>query len=214
MLNNIKAAIFDLDGTLVDSMWIWEQIDIEFLESKGHKMPTNLKDEINHLSFQDTAVYFKERFNLDESIEEILNTWHTMAFNHYSNDVTLKDGVLNFLDKLKDLGVKIGLATSNSSALLEAALKSTGIYEYFDEITTTDEAKKGKNNPDVYLLAANKLGISPKECIVFEDILEAVKGAKLADMKVVAVYDKAAEYQRDELISLADKYIFNFNELI
>jgi len=214
MLTNIKAAIFDLDGTLIDSMWIWEQIDIAYLSSKGLEQPENLKDEINHLSFQETGVYFKNRFNLDDSIETILETWHDMAFAHYSKNVTLKEGVIPFLDHLKNSGIKIGLATSNHHSLLEAALNCTGIYEYFDSITTTDEVAKGKNNPDVYLLAARKLGVSPKECIVFEDILEAVRGAKLANMKVVAMHDKAAKYQRHDLMCIADKYIYDFTEML
>ena len=214
MLTNIKAAIFDLDGTLIDSMWIWEQIDIAYLSSKGFEQPENLKDEINHLSFQETGVYFKNRFNLDDPIETILATWHDMAFTHYSKDVTLKKGVIPFLDHLKNSGIKIGLATSNHHSLLEAALNCTGIYEYFDSITTTDEVAKGKNNPDVYLLAARKLGVNPKECIVFEDILEAVRGAKLADMKVVAMHDKAAKYQRHDLMCIADKYIYDFTEML
>lgn len=214
MFNNIKAAIFDLDGTLVDSMWIWEQIDIDYLKEKGHAMPKNLKDEINHLSFQETAVYFKDRFNLSDSLDEIMNTWHNMAYNHYLNDVHLKEGALELLTFLKKNDIKIGLATSNSYPLLEAALKNTGISEFFDTITTTEEAKKSKSNPDVYLLTASKLGVDPTECIVFEDIIEAVRGAKLANMKVVSVYDKAAEYQKNDLISISDKYILSFNELL
>ena len=90
MLIDIKAAIFDLDGTLVDSMWVWTQIDIDYLKKKGYSMPENLKDEITHLSFSQTADYFKKRFNLDDSIEEIMNDWHNMAYNHYSNNVKLK----------------------------------------------------------------------------------------------------------------------------
>jgi HAD superfamily hydrolase (TIGR01509 family) len=210
----MKAAIFDLDGTLIDSMWIWEKIDIDYLTSKGIDLPKNFKDEISHLSFEQTAVYFKSRFNLNDSIETILSTWNRMAYNHYSNDISLKPGVMPFLNYLKNSGIKISLATSNNTTLLNAALKSTGIYEYFDSITTTDETKSNKRNPDVYLLAANKLGVSPENCIVFEDILEAVKGAKLANMTVVAVYDRSSEYQKDKLLSLSDRYIYDFKELL
>ena len=214
MLKDIQGAIFDLDVTLLDSMWIWEQIDIDYLSQKVHNVPKNLKDEINHLSFQETANYFKNTFNIEDSIEEIQNTWHKMAYDHYNNNVTLKPGVMTFLNYLKENRIKIGLATSNSTELLTAGLRSTGIEKYFDQITITDEVKKGKNNPDVYLLAAKKLGVEPNKCIVFEDILEAVNGAKLANMKVVAIYDKAAEYQKEMLISTADKYITDFTELI
>jgi len=214
MLNNIKAAIFDLDGTLVDSMWVWSQIDVDYLKEKGYSMPKNLRSEIVHLSFSQTAIYFKEKFNLDDSIEKISKDWHDMAFNHYSNNVKLKLGVKDFLNNLKSSKIKIGLATSNSIPLLEACLKNNGIYEYFDSITTTDEVSNGKDCPDVYLLAANKLGINPKHCLVFEDILPAVQGAKAANMKVIAVKDDECLDSKEDLLKYADKYIHSFEELL
>lgn len=213
-MDNIKAVIFDLDGTLIDSMGIWAQIDKEYLSCFGHTVPDNLQEEITHLTFTETANYFKERFNIEDDIDDIIATWNTMAFNHYSNDIKLKDNVIPFLNKLKNKGIKISLATSNSITLLEATLKNNGIYHYFDAISTTEEVKKSKDNPDIYLLSAKKLNIDPKDCLVFEDIVQAVKGAKLAGMKVCAVYDRCSEHQKDELISLADKYILNFEELL
>lgn len=213
-MNNIKAAIFDLDGTLVDSMWVWEQIDIDFLSSRGVTPPKNLKDEITHLTFRQTAQYFKDKFNLNDNIDDIVDCWNSMAYKYYANDVKLKEGVIPFLNKLKELNIKIGLATSNSIPLLEATLKNTGIYDLFDSITVTDEVKKSKNNPDVYLLAANKLNVSPKDCVVFEDIIEAVKGARLAGMKVIGVYDDHSADQKSILIENCDKYILSYNDLI
>ncbi len=213
-MNNIKAAIFDLDGTLVDSMWVWEQIDIDFLKSKGYTPPKDLKDDITHLTFNQTAEYFKNRFNLSDSIDEITDTWHNMAYSFYSSNVKLKPGVISFLNKLKSLDIKIGLATSNSIPLLEATLKNNGIYHLFDAITVTEEVKKSKENPDVYLLCANKLNVPPENCIVFEDIIAAVKGAKLAGMKVIGVYDKASEDQEELLSKACDKYIYDYNELV
>jgi len=214
MLNDIKGAIFDLDGTLVDSMWVWSQIDIDYLKMKGYPMPENLRSEISHLSLSQTAVYFKEKFNIDDSIEKISNDWHNMAFNHYSNNVKLKLGVKDFLNSLKSFEIKIALATSNSIPLLEACLKNNGIYDYFDSITTTDEVSTGKNCPDVYLLAANKLGVNPKDCLVFEDILPAVQGAKAANMKVIAVEDNECVDSKEDLIKYADKYINSFLDLL
>ncbi|MBS5984181.1 MAG: HAD family phosphatase [Clostridium butyricum] len=214
MLENIKGAIFDLDGTLVDSMWVWNKIDIDYLESKGHALPENLNAEICHLSFTQTANYFKERFSLSDSIDTILKDWNNMAYNHYSENVKLKDGVKEFLDKLKENNIKIALATSNSVPLLEACLKNNGIYDYFDSITTTDEVSNGKNCPDVYLLAAKKLNVTPRNCIVFEDILPAIKGAKAADMTVIAVSDKHSLNDLDEIINHSDKYINSYFELI
>lgn len=213
MLTDVRAAIFDLDGTLVDSMWIWEKIDIDYLKIRNIDMPEDLRDAISHLSFQETAKYFKKRFNLEDSLEEIMNEWYDMAFYEYENNVPLKAGAKLFLDKLKKLGIKIGLATSNSLPLLEIALKKNDIYDYFDAITITGEVKRGKSFPDVYLLAAEKLGVSPNQCIVFEDILPAMKGAKAAGMKVVGVYDELSKDSRDEIENTVDKFIIEYAEL-
>lgn len=214
MLKNIDAVILDLDGTLIDSMWIWDEIDKDYFKQLGVQMPTNLKDEINHLSFKEVAAYFKSNFNINDSIENILNQWNSMAFNHYSNNIMLKDGALDLLKYLKSNNIKIALATSNSVTLLTAALKSTNIYDYFDSITTTDEVSRGKNHPDVYILAADKLKVSYDRCLVFEDILEAIGGAKLANMKVCAVYDKYSEYNTEKIINSADYYIKDFREYL
>lgn len=214
MLTNIKAAIFDLDGTLINSMSLWDQIDIDYLTSKNIPVPNDLNDEISHLSFNQVAVYFKERFKLEDSLDDIKNTWNTMAYNHYSSDITLKDGVLEFLDFLKKSNIKIGLATSNSTELLEASLKFNKIYDYFDAITITDEVSIGKHEPDVYLLAAKKLNVKPEECIVFEDILPAIKGAKKAGMKVIAVEDECSVLDKDDIIRNSDGFINDFRVLI
>lgn len=216
MLKDIKGAIFDLDGTLVDSMWVWEQIDVDYLKEIGAD-PVDLKelkDEINHLSFTQTGEYFKNKFNIEDSVELICNRWHEMAFDQYSTKVKLKPFAKEFLMYLKEKGIKIALATSNSKELLEACLLSNEILDLFDSITMTSEVEFGKDNPHVYLLAAERLGITPKECIVFEDILPAVEGAKKAEMKVISVYDKAAEHQKEALIKASHKYINSFEELL
>ena len=214
MLKNIEGAIFDLDGTLVDSMWVWSQIDVDYLKSKGHTLPQNLNSEICHLSFTQTANYFKKRFNLSDSIENILYDWNEMAYNHYSENVKLKAGAKEFLNKLKEKNIKIALATSNSIPLLEACLKNNDIYDYFDSITTTDEVSNGKNCPDVYLLAAKKINVDPTKCIVFEDILPAIKGAKSSHMTVVAVHDEHSANDLEGIIEASDKYINSYFELI
>lgn len=213
-MNNIKAVIFDLDGTLIDSMGIWTQIDEEYLKKFGYEVPKNLQEEITHLTLTETAIYFKKMFNIENEIVDIIDTWHNMALNHYSKTIKLKDGVVPYLNHLKNKGIKIALATSNSIPLLEATLKNHKIYHYFDAITTTEEVNKAKNYPDIYLLSAKKLGVNPEDCLVFEDIVQAVKGAKLAGMTVYSVYDKSSESQKKDLIKLSDRYIQSFNELL
>lgn len=214
MINKFKAAIFDLDGTLIDSMGIWKRIDEEYLEKYGFTVPNNLQEEITHLTIIETAMYFKEKFNIKDDIETIINTWNEMAYNHYSTTIKLKDGVIEFLNYLKNNNIKIALATSNTKPLLEATLKNNNIYHYFDAITISEEVGVSKSNPDIYLLSAKKLDIDPKDCIVFEDIVQAVHGAKLAGMTVCSVYDEISADQKDELMNISDYYIFNYLDLI
>ncbi|MDF2881192.1 MAG: family hydrolase [Clostridiaceae bacterium] len=214
MLDNIKGAIFDMDGTIIDSMWVWSRIDMDYLEKRGTKVPSDLYDNIGHLSFNETAKYFKDRFNLSESIEDIQQEWNHMAFNEYSNNVKLKPGVKKFLNILKAKKIKISLATSNSLTLIEAVLKNNDVYHLFDSITTTDEVERNKNFPDIYLLAAKKLGLAPNECIVFEDILPAIIGAKASGAKVIGVHDFYSKNQMKDIMEKADSYIFAYNELI
>lgn len=211
---DMKAAIFDMDGTIIDSMWIWKEIDHNYLEKRNIEMPLDLKRCIEDKSFAQVAQYFKDRFGITDSILEIQTEWNDMALYQYSHNVLMKKGAKEYINKLKSLGIKIGLATSNCKLLIDAALKSNDIDELFDSITITDEVKRGKNFPDIYLLAAKKLGVSPKECVVFEDILPAIKGAKAAGMRVVAVHDLESECNKDEMTSLSDLYIYEYETFL
>jgi HAD superfamily hydrolase (TIGR01509 family) len=211
---DMKAAIFDMDGTIIDSMWVWKKIDIKYLQKRNIEVPLDLKECIEDKGFSQVAQYFKDRFGITDSIEKIQDEWNNMAFYEYSHNVYMKKGVKEYINKLKSLGIKIGLATSNCQLLIDAALKSNKIDNLFDSITISDEVTRGKNFPDIYLLAAKKLGVSPKECVVFEDILPAVKGAKAAGMRVVAVHDADSECYRDEMTSLSDLYIYEYESFL
>ena len=128
-MGEIRAVLFDLDGTLIDSMWIWEQIDDEFLGEYGLLVPEDLHNEIEGMSFSETAVYFRNRFDLPLSLEEIKHIWNTMAMDKYLNVVPLKPGVLEFLEWLKARGIPAGIATSNSRELVDGVLSARGIEE-------------------------------------------------------------------------------------
>lgn len=213
MLEHIKAVIFDLDGTLVDSMWMWRDIDIEYLGRYGIPLPENLQKDISGMSFSETAVYFKETFGIPEPLEEIKQTWNDMAFYKYTHEVPLKPGVLEFLKRLKEQGIRTGIATSNSRELVQAVVESLALTDYLDEIHTSCEVAKGKPAPDIYLLVAECLGVAPEHCLVFEDIPEGILAGKRAGMKVCAVEDEFSFGMTEEKKELADYYIAHYDEV-
>lgn len=213
MLKNIHAVIFDLDGTLVNSMWIWKQIDIDYLGKRGIALPDDLQKEIEGMSFTETAYYFKERFGLKDSIEEIKAEWMDMTKDYYENKIDLKKGVYPFLKELKNKGIKMGIGTSNAKELAEAVLKKNNIINFFDSIRTSCEVKKGKPYPDIFLKVAEDLGVAPENCLVFEDTYAGVLAAKRAGMKAFAIADESSFEYKEDICSLADLYIEGFEEI-
>lgn len=213
-MNEIKAIIFDLDGTLIDSMYVWRKIDIDFLAERGLKVPPDYEQAIKTMHFETAAEYTIARFGFKETPQEIMSIWLNMALNEYAHNVRLKDNAEELLKRLKTLSVKIGIATSSKPILAEPVLKNNGVYDYFDIICYTSEVGLDKRHPDIYLLTAKKLGVKPEECIVFEDIIDGINGAKLAGMRTIAVYDEGSADDVEMLKSVADKYIYSFTELL
>lgn len=214
MLNNIEAVLFDLDGTLVESMSMWGDIDVDYLKKFHLPVPKGLQQAIEGLSMYQTAVYFKENFAIKDSLEKIMDDWNWMAYEKYTTDIPLKSGVRAFLDKLKWKKIPCGIATSNSRILTEAILKSHQVEDYFSAMVTGDEIINGKPDPEVYLEAAKKLGANPERCLVFEDIPFGIIAGKRAGMTVCAVEDEYSMKDREEKIRLADFYIKSYEELL
>lgn len=214
MLKDIKAVIFDLDGTLIDSMWMWKDIDIEYLEKFGLSMPEDLQASIEGMSFSETAEYFKQRFSLPLSLAEIKAEWNEMAWNKYAHEVPFKEGAIRFLTYLREKGIKTGIATSNSRDLVSLILETHEAEGYFDSIHTSCEVKKGKPAPDIYELVASELQVEPKDCLVFEDVVQGIMAGKNAGMKVCSVYDDFSKDMDEKKKELSDYYIQNFDEIV
>lgn len=214
MLEGIKAVIFDLDGTLVDSMWMWKEIDIEFLGRYGYECPDDLQSVIQGMSFSETAVYFKERFKLSMTLHEIKEIWVQMSIEKYRSEVPLKAGVEPFLAYLRSMNIRTGIATSNGRDMVDAVLMSLNVDRLFDRVTTACEVASGKPSPDIYLKVAADLCVKPEDCLVFEDIPAGILAGKRAGMRVCAIEDEFSLNLTKEKKELADYYIKDYEELL
>lgn len=213
MLDNVKGVIFDMDGTLLDSMNVWKQIDLEFLGERKISHPQGMEKEIEGMSFHETAVYFKERFNLEETLEQIEEIWHKAAYDKYVSEINLKPCVRELLTELKKRKIKLGIATSNSRELTYACLDSLGIRKMFDSIVTGSDVNHGKPDPEIYLTAAENMSVFPRNCLVFEDVVMGLLAGVSAGMKTCAVYDDFSKDYDDEKKKIADYYINSFEDL-
>ena len=215
MLNNIKAIIFDIDGTLLDSNGVWHQIDKDFIAERNLTHPENLQDEVGGMSFYQVACFFKDKFNLDDSPEELVQIWHDMAYKAYSEDIVLKKGAKEFLIYLHSIGMPIAVCTSNSHELVETALENNGVLDIVDLIVTADDLGKSKEEPDIYLEIARRLNVEPSSCLAFDDIIPALNAINMANMRSCAVYDSKSviSYPESQLRETADYFIYDFKDI-
>lgn len=211
---NIEAILFDLDGTLVDSMWMWPQIDKEFLNQRGFEVPPGLKADVDGLSMAEDAVYFKKRFNLSDSESELIDIWNNMALHHYECDVHLQPGAEQFLSFLRRKGIQAAVVTSNSRVLCDAALRANDVESFFEAVVTSEDVTHGKPDPEGYLTAANRLGVMPHDCMVIEDLPAGLMAANAAGMTAIAFEDEYSSAYIDEKMDLCDCMIKDYRELM
>ena len=212
---DFQCAIFDLDGTLINSTGVCNKVDEDFFNRRNVIMPPEFPQVIKTHTLMSGAVYIKDRLSLPESPEDIVKEWHDAAVYAYHNEVRIKPYVKELLKLLKNsYGYKIGLATSNTHELYDQCLINNGIYDYFDSFTQSDEVERLKGFPDIYEKSAERMGVPKEECIVFEDVYQAVKGARMGNFFTVAVEDSASADDREEIIKIADVYIKSFRELV
>lgn len=211
--NNIQAMIFDLDGSLMDSMWVWRRIDIEYLDRFGIKAPADIQTDIGGISMHETAIYFQKRFGITDSLEQMKADWNQMAWDHYTHDVMPKKGAEDLLHECVRRGIRTGIASSNSRELVEQVVRSRGMFDLFDTIVTGSEVQRGKPQPDIYLRCARELSVEPAACLVFEDIPDGIAAAHNAGMRCIAVYDPVSEAMDKEKRRSGDGYIRDFTEI-
>ena len=208
-IKDFKGHIFDLDGTLTRSNHVWSKIDEEFLGKRGIKVPEDYFKQVSALNFEQAAVYTNDRFSLGENIQDIMKEWFDMAVYEYTNVIELCGNAGEYVRKLKEQGRKIALATASTEELYKPVLKRNGILECFDCFVSTEQVKRGKGFPDVYELAAETLGVDAQDCVVYEDIVEGIKGAKAGGFFAVACLNDHYSHDWDEMRESADDVVEN-----
>lgn len=205
----IKCAIFDFDGTLFDSMFIWDNAGEIYLRSLGKEPKPSMLDDIRTLSLYQAACYFKKEYDLPLSAEEIMTGINQTIEDFYIHDVLPKNGVTAFLNKMKKMDISMCIATASDRYQIEAALRRCGMEHYFQEIFTCSEVGHGKDEPIIFQKAMEHFGADRSNTVIFEDAFHAIQTAKADGFSVIAVFDHS-EKQQDEIRILADCYISDF----
>lgn len=207
----IRGAIFDLDGTLIDSMFIWDTVGEEYLRSLGIEPKDNLAEEFRSMSLYQAAVYTQREYGVRLPVEEIMDGVNRLAERYYLYEVPAKPHVREFLEELKAAGVRMCVATATDRYLAEAALRRCGIMDFFTEIFTCTEVGSGKDEPFIYREAIKRLGTDRDDTVVFEDSLHALMTAKNDGFITAAIYD-AHEPRQKQLKDNADYYMRDFSD--
>jgi len=206
-----RFAIFDMDGTLVDSMVYWKRLATEFLESKGvlEISPTVL-ERIKPMTMTESASLFIQEYGLPGTPESVAAEMNTMMDEHYRRDIPLKPGVQAYLEALHHKGVTMCVASATAEDLMEACLTRLGVAQYFSFLLSCETVGAGKNQPDVYWESANRLSADPAKIAVYEDALYAAETAKSAGFYTIAVQDDSNQPHWETLTALADEVILDW----
>lgn len=207
----LKGAIFDFDGTLFDSMFIWDTAGEVYLHSMGIEPKENLQKVLKPMSLLQSAIYIREQYDIPLTVEEIMDGINRTVEDFYFHTVQPKEGVIMLLEQMKAQDFKMCIATATDRYQVAAALKRCGMDTFFSEIFTCTDVGYGKDEPTIFQKAMEHLGTTKADTIVIEDAYHAAKTAKADGFIIAVVYDSHEERQ-EELRTLSDVFLEDFTQ--
>lgn len=215
MLPHCPYAIFDLDGTLIDSIPFWNDIGQDYLISQGKIPEEHLEQRILAMTLEESADYFRRSYGISKDIPTIISEVYEMMETHYRLDIPAKPGACDYLRSLKNQGVSMALCSTSSPELIRTVLTRLGILSLFDAVVSCQEVGTGKHSPAAYLYCLERLGVrDPALCMVYEDAAFAMETARSCGLSVTGVYDPGCEKTPEEVLALCDDYIRDFRDLL
>ncbi|MGM9648695.1 MAG: HAD family hydrolase [Butyricicoccaceae bacterium] len=208
----LRGAIFDLDGTVLDSMPMWNEVGIRYLTDRDLPVPPGVRDKFKTMTLMQSAEYYHNELGVQEQPEQILQDIERTILHDYQHTIPLKEGVREVLDELKARGVRMGVATATARGCVEPALERLGVSDYFSFVLTCTEVGRGKTYPDIFEQSLARLGTCKQDTVVFEDAIHAIQTAKSAGFRVAAVYDESSAHEREEISALSDVYLNHWCE--
>jgi HAD superfamily hydrolase (TIGR01509 family) len=210
----MRVAIFDFDGTLFESAGYWEGVIFSYLNERGIKPPENIMSIAKPLGISGTAQLFKSQFSLGESQSEIVKCWRSKMGENYRCHIPIKEFACKYIERLRQNGVRIALATAMERDFITPALIRTESLGLFDLIVTIADVNADKNSPKIFLHCAEQFDTPPEECTIFEDSPQAAAICKKAGFKVVGVYDGVSKEDYAAMQPICERFIFSFRELL
>ncbi len=208
------GAIFDIDGTILDSMTVWVDITDAFFKEHGVEISEEENLKFQEMAFEESLMAIHNKFLPHITVEDMFEEFQKRALDAYAKELPSKPYVCEYIKELYNNGVKLAVATSGFQELVKPALERLGIYHYFSVFSYSSEVGCSKSRPDIYLLCAERLGLAPEDCTVFEDIITGIISAKSAGFSAVAVADPTNANEKERLIQYSDRYITGWEELL